>query len=62
MTTTHLGVLLSDLSMLSTKDLGVEITVVLCGDAVGVALSTDLDTLVIGEVDVFYKGVSVEGA
>jgi hypothetical protein len=48
--------------MLSTKDLGVEITVVLGGDGVSVALSTDLDTLVIGEVDVFYKGVGVEGA
>jgi len=47
--------------MLSTKDLGVKITVVL-GDGVGVALSTDLDTLVIGDVDVFYKGFSVEGA
>ena len=48
--------------MLSTKDLGVQITVVLGGVSVGIALSTDLDTLVIGEVDVFYNGVGIEGA
>jgi hypothetical protein len=28
----------------------------------GIGLSADLDMLVIGEVDVFYKGVGVEGA
>jgi hypothetical protein len=54
----HLGVLLPDLSMLLTQDLVVEITVVLSGDDVGISLSIDLDTLVIGEVD---EGVAVEG-
>ena len=58
---TDLGVLLPDLSMLSTQDLGIEITVVLNWDGVDIGLSTDLDTLVIGEVDVFCKGVGVEG-
>jgi len=46
--------------MLSTQDLGVEITVVLSGEGVGIGLFTDLDTLVIGEVDVFCKRVCVE--
>jgi hypothetical protein len=45
-----------------THDLGVEIAIVLSRDGVGSCLSTDHDTLVIGEVDVFYKGVGVEGA
>jgi hypothetical protein len=35
---------------------------VLSGDGAGIGLPADLDTLVIGEVDVFYKGVGVEGA
>jgi hypothetical protein len=42
-----------------THDLGVEIAIVLSRDGVGIGLSTDLDTLVIGEVDAFYKGVGV---
>jgi hypothetical protein len=54
----HLGVLL-DFSMPPTHDLGVEIAIVLSRDGVGIGLSTDLDTLVIGEVDAFYKGVGV---
>jgi hypothetical protein len=57
---THLGVLLPDLSMLSTQDLGVEITIVLSGDA-GIGLPADLDTLVIGEVDVFTKESALSG-
>ena len=52
---THLGVLLPDISMLSSQDFGVEITV-LSGDGAGIGLFTDLDMLVI---DVFYKGVDV---
>ena len=39
--------------MLSTQDLGVEITIVLSGDGASIGLYADLDTLVIGEVDVF---------
>jgi hypothetical protein len=34
--------------MLSTQDLGVEKTVVLSKDGVGIGMSTDFDTLVIG--------------
>jgi len=36
---THPGVLLADLSMLPTQDLGVEITIVLSGDGAGIGLS-----------------------
>ena len=51
-------VLFPDLGVLSTQDLVVEITVVLSGNGVGIGLSIDLDTLVIGEAD---EGVAVEG-
>jgi hypothetical protein len=46
--------------VLPTQDLGVEIAIILSGDGASVCLATDLDTLVVGEVDVLYEGVCVE--
>ena len=37
--------------MLSTQDLGAQITIVFGGDSAGIGLSANLDMLVIGEVD-----------
>jgi len=58
---THPGVLLADLSMLPTQDLGVEITIVLSGDGAGIGLSADLDTPVIlcftKESELRYRGI-----
>jgi hypothetical protein len=47
--------------MPSNQDPGVEITAVLGGDGVDAGLSIDLDTLVIGEVDVFTKELALRG-
>ena len=47
--------------MSSNQDLVVEITAVLGRDGVDIGLSTDLDTLVIGEVDVFTKELALRG-
>jgi hypothetical protein len=46
--------------MLPTQDLRVKIPITLSRVGAGIGLSTDLDTLVIGEIDVFYKRVGVE--
>ena len=57
---THLHILHPDFRMLSTQCLGVIMPVILSGDGGGIGPSAELDTLVIGEVDVLYKEVGVE--
>jgi hypothetical protein len=46
--------------MLPTQDLRVKIPITLIRDGAGIGLSTDLDTMLIGEIDVFYKLVGIE--
>jgi hypothetical protein len=58
---THPGVLLANLSMLSTQyPWGRNDHRSQAGNGAGIGLSTDLDTLVICEADVFYERVGVE--
>jgi hypothetical protein len=45
--------------MLATQHLGVEIAVVLRGEGPSIGLASDLDALVVGEVDVLDEGVGV---
>ena len=53
--------LLPDLRMLSAEDLGVKVTVSLCGDGLDVGLSTDFDMLVVLKEDVLWNEGIVEG-
>jgi hypothetical protein len=46
--------------MLPTQHLGIKITIILRWDGPGVGLTTDLDTLVVREVDMLDERVSVE--
>jgi hypothetical protein len=46
--------------MLATYNLGIKIAVILSRDGPRIGLSTDLDKLVVCQVDMFYKGVCVE--
>jgi hypothetical protein len=46
--------------MLFNQDRRVKIPIILSRDGASIGLSTDLDTLVIGEFDVFYTRVGVE--
>jgi hypothetical protein len=46
--------------MLTTQNLGVKIAIILSRDGPCISLSSDLDTLVVGQVDMFYKRVCVE--
>jgi hypothetical protein len=57
---TDLARLLPDLRMLATHYLGVEIAVVLRRDGPAIGLASDVDALVVGEVDVLDEGVGVE--
>jgi hypothetical protein len=57
---THLRILLPNLSMLSTQDLRVKMPIILSRDGTSIGLSTDLDTLVIGKIDGFYKRIGIE--
>jgi len=52
--------LLPDLRMLATHYLEVEIAIVLHRDGPGIGLVSDVDALVVGEVDVLDEGVGVE--
>jgi hypothetical protein len=56
---THLLVLLQYISM-PTQHLQIEIPIVFSRSSTCVRLSSNLDTLVIGGIDVFYEGVGVE--
>lgn len=46
--------------MLTTQNLGVKIAIILNRNGPCINLSSDLDTLVVGQVDMFYKIVCVE--
>jgi hypothetical protein len=47
--------------MLPTQNLGVKIPAILRRDGPRICLSSDLDLLVVGQVDMFDKGVCIEG-
>ena len=53
MYTTHLPILLPNLSMLSTQDLGAKVTSILRRDGPGISLSPNLDSLIVSQVYVF---------
>jgi hypothetical protein len=57
----HLGVLLPDLSMLSTQDLGVEITIVLSGDGAGIGLAADVTRWLLVRLMCFTKESALSG-
>jgi hypothetical protein len=56
---THFLVLLQYLSM-PTQHLRIEIAIVFSRSSTCIHLSSNLDTLVIGGIDVFYEGVGVD--
>ena len=57
---THLPTLLLHLHMLPTQHLGAEIHIILSRHSPRIGLSSNLDTLVVGEVDMLYERVYVE--
>ena len=57
---THLPTLLLHLCMLPTQHLGAEIHIILSRHSPQIGLSSELDTLVVGEVDMLYERVYIE--